>query len=291
MPGDGGVHNHVVDLPDIFAHTDYRAWMRAWFEAKQGRPSIRGFAQRAGCSPALVSSVLAGTRDLAPGLAEKFSGIARLEPDQHAYFLELVEFEQAPTRARRHSALERIMATRRFRGAQREVDAAYLLFSRWYIAAIVELTRCEGFREDPDWIASTLRPSITREQAAEGLATVIAGGLLRRTEEGRLEPTEEIWATDREVSRVASALVATIHREMLTLAHSAVERFPREERHLSTVTLAIPAGAIGEVKDAIGRFVEETTGRYAASAPFEQVVQLSVQMMPLSGRTSESGSE
>lgn len=262
--------------------------MRAWFDAKERRPSIRGFAQRAGCSPATISSVLAGTRDLAPTVADQFCSIARLAPEERAQFLELVEFDQAPTRPRRHAALERIMATRRFHGAQREVDAAYLLFSRWYVSAIVELARCEGFQEDPDWIAEILRPTVSRDEAAEGLAMLIAGGVLRRGEHGRLEPAESIWATDREVSRVVSVQVATIHREMLMLAQSALERFPREERHLTTVTLAVPARAIAEVKDAISRFVEETTGRYAATAPLEQVVQLSVQLVPLSARTTRA---
>lgn len=289
MRAEGAVQTPLVEPPPIYEHTDYRAWMRAWFDAKQGRPSIRGFAQRAGASAAMVSSVLAGTRELAPALADQFCAIARLEPEERAYFLELVEFEQAPTRARRHAALERIMATRRFHGAQRGVDAAHLLFSRWYAGAIAELARCEGFREDPDWIAAILRPTISREEAAEGLAMLIAGGVLVRKEDGRLGPSESIWATDREVSRVVSANVATHHREMLTLAQSALERFPRDERHLSTVTLAIPVHAFGEVKDAIGRFVEETTGRYSDMDPCEQVLQLSVQLVPLSARTNAPG--
>jgi uncharacterized protein (TIGR02147 family) len=272
-----------VDPINLFEYTDFRAYMRAWFESRNGRPSIRGFAKRAACSPAAISSVLGGTRDLPPPLVEHFCAVAQLDEDQQAYFIELVEFEQAPTRPRRRAALERIMAVRRFRGAQRNVDAAFLLFSRWYLPAILELSRCKGFREDPSWIASVLRPPITPAQAAEGLEALLIHKALERDAAGALRPSTTMWATDREVDNIASVAATTYHRDILARASEALDSASKDERHFSTVCLSIPVADLTEIKGSIGRFVEAIAGRYAEDAVSgEQVVQLSVQLIPLS---------
>lgn len=268
---------------DIYEHTDFRAYMRAWFESKKGRPSIRGFAKRAGCSPAAISSVLGGTRDLAPALAEQFCTIAQLDPEQRAYFRDLVEFDQTPTRPLRRAALDRIMAVRRFKGAQRDVDTAFLLFSRWYVTAILELSRCDDFRPDPDWIAARLRPPITPAEAAEAVQALIAQRALQPDETGALKPSALVWATDREVDRVTSVTLAPYHREILARASEALD-FAPEERHFSTLCFAVPVSEVQEIKHAIGRFVEGLAGRYGTT-PGDQVFQLSVQLIPLSERT------
>ncbi|MES2641729.1 MAG: TIGR02147 family protein [Myxococcota bacterium] len=274
-----------MDPVNLFDYTDFRAYMRAWFESRNGRPSIRGFAKRAACSPAAISSVLGGTRDLPPALVEHFCTVAQLDHEQQAYFLELVEFEQAPTRPRRRAALDRIMAVRRFQGAQRDIDAAFLLCSRWYVPAILELSRCVGFREDPAWIAATIRPPITPAEAAEAVEALIAQRALRRDEAGVLRPAAMVWATDREVDRIAGVGVATFHRDILARASEALDSATKEERHFSTVCIAVPTADIAEIKASIGRFIEGVAGRYADDiARGEQVLQLSVQLIPMSDR-------
>ena len=45
-----------MDAPDVVLYLDYRAFLRDWFAARKGRPSVRGFAKRAKCSAGLVSS-------------------------------------------------------------------------------------------------------------------------------------------------------------------------------------------------------------------------------------------
>jgi uncharacterized protein (TIGR02147 family) len=81
--------------------------------------------------------------------------------------------------------------------------------------------------------------------------------------------------------------VADLHREMLTRASEALDTVPRDERQFATVSLTLPEAAVGELKRSITRFVEETTGRYAeGNEARERVYQLSVQLIPLSGRTT-----
>lgn len=58
-------------------------------------------------------------------------------------------------------------------------EAAY--HSTGYLPAIRELVLSPSFREDPEWIASTLRPPIKPIEARQALDTLLELGLLQRT--------------------------------------------------------------------------------------------------------------
>lgn len=271
-----------MNKPSIYDYTDYRRYLKDWLEASAGRPSLRGFAKKVGCAPSMISSVIAGTRDLRPPLLDRAVDALGLESHERAYFLDLVEFEVAPTLALRRQVLDRIMSTRRFRSARRIVDAMYLVFSRWYYGAIIELARCEGFREDPSWIAQTLVPAISEPEAAEALETLIAAGFLVRREDGRLQAEDVLWATDQEVGRVYGPGLAVHHRWILARGPEAIDEFEREERHFGTLSFALSDDAFADLKAAVRRFEQEVMSRFNERTPRTRVYQMSMQLYPLS---------
>ncbi|MFN7142750.1 MAG: TIGR02147 family protein [Myxococcota bacterium] len=269
----------------IYDYTDYRKYLKDWFEERQGRPSVRGFAKKVECSPSLLSSVMGGTRDLAAPLAEKVCAAMGLDAEEKTYFLDLVAMEQAETRAQRREAVDRVMAVRRFRSAPRIVDAMYLIFSRWYYPAIHELARCTDFREDPAWIARTLVPAITEAEAAEALEVLVAADFLVRGEDGRLRAANTTLATEHEVGRVAAPALVALNRWVFERAPDALEAFPADERHFGTLALALSASAVPELKKVITRFEEEVFSRFGALQDADRVYQVAVQCFPISAVT------
>lgn len=269
----------------IYEHTNFRQYLKAWFEDRKGRPSVRGFAKKVGCSPALLSSIMSGTRDLAAAMVERVADGLGLDPDEKTYFQLLVEWEQGGTVKARRQALDRLMALRRFKAARRIEDTLYLVFSRWYYPAIVELSRCVGFREDPAWIAATLMPPITPEEAAEALDVLVGCGFLAPGPDGRLRPVDVTWATEHEVDRITGHLLADMHRWLLARAPQALEEFAPTERHFGTLSLALTPAAYTEAKAAVARFEEEMLARFGGVEAPGRVFQLSVQLFPLSRPT------
>lgn len=272
--------------PEIFAYTNYRAYLKDWFESRKGRPSVRQAAAKVGCSPALLSAVQGGTRDLHPPHTEKLAALVTDDGDTHAYFLALVDYEQGDTLARKREALRRVMSMRRFRTGRRLVDSTWDLFAHWYIPAITELARCEGFREDPAWIAEVMRPRITVEQATEALVVLQEGGYLARGEDGRLQPTDAVFRTDHEVARVERIAVAEWHRAMLERAREALDTLPADERHFASASLPMSPELVKELKAVISAFMEDVTSRTTGHpSERERVYQLGVQLFPVSART------
>ncbi|MFT5359423.1 MAG: hypothetical protein ACI9KE_006666 [Polyangiales bacterium] len=144
--------------------------------------------------------------------------------------------------------------------------------------AIRELVACEGFREDPAWIAQAMRPAITARQAKKALKTLEDLGLLQRVD-GRLVQTDATVTTGAQTHWVH---VIKYHRSMLERASECIDEFPAAERDLSSVTLAVPDSAIGEIKVKMAAFRRELLAEYGARTDGERICQVSMQLFPLS---------
>lgn len=269
----------MTDL-DLFEYVDYRAWLRDWLAASAGRPSLRAFARRAACSPALVSSIATGQRDLNTGRAEVFARAMKLDAEQTSHFVALVALAHEPSRERRERARDEVLTTKRFHGARRLRDARISVLSDPEVCAVFELARCAGWRDDPESIARSLQPASTIAAAAAALEVLKTAGMLVPDATGTLTPTEPEWATDHDVDIKLAA--DQLHRRLLARAPDVLETVPYEERQFGALTFAIPASVVPEIKARVARFHEEIMHLAEASeATRDRVYQLNVQLYPV----------
>lgn len=228
----------------------------------------------------MLSAVLHAQRELTGPHTEALADELGLDPDARRYFIDLVAAEQAETRARRHEALERVFAARRFRAARRVADDAWDLFSSPHLSAIAELVACPGFREDPAWIGASLRPVVAPEVAQDGVELLLRLGVLVRLD-GKLQRGADTWATDHEASRAASLGLHRLHRDTLVLAVSALD-LPRDMRHFATFSAAVDAATLARVKERLARCMEELMQLCTESGPPDRVIQVAAQLFPTS---------
>lgn len=277
MANGSGVH--------IFDHLDYRAYLREFYrdQKEQGRPfSFRTFARRAGIrSFNYLQLVMKGERDLSPTMATQFARGCGLQSSEAEYFCELVAFGQAKTADERNRAYERLSRFRPFRAAHRLEPAQAAYHECWYIPAIRELAALPEFRDDPKWIAGALQPPISVAQAREALVTLSDLGLLVRDTEGRLRQADPLVTTG---SGPHGHHVVNYHRAMIAQALRALDEVPRDERDISSVTLSVGERALSQLKERISAFRAEILQMADAYGPAERVIQLNVQLFPLSAK-------
>ena len=276
-----------MQLPDVFAYLDYRAFLADWFAAKKAENrhfSHRAFAKRAKQrSPSLLKHVIDGDRDLTPATTEAFAKALGLDAARARFFRHLVHLDQADTAQERDEALAAIVATRKFREARRVEGDALHVFDHWYHPAICELASRDDFEADPAWIARTLRPRITPAAARKALDLLLRLGLLAENN-GQVRPADAQLVTPHEVADVAAN---RYHLDMLERARDAVMDVGRDERHVLGVTVCIPKALVPELKERLNAFQEELLS-LCDQAPREQVFQLELALFPLSdGRRSE----
>src|SRR5512133_1692492 len=99
---------------EVFDYLDYRAYLRAYYEAAKRRPagfSFRTFSKRAGLrSPNFFKLVIDGDRNLGKDTVGKFADALGLEGEAREFFADLVAFEQSTDNTEKNRVFERIAA-------------------------------------------------------------------------------------------------------------------------------------------------------------------------------------
>ncbi len=273
----------------VFEYLDYRAYLRAYYEAAKRRPagfSFRKFSQRAGLkSPNFFKLVIDGDRNLGKDTVAKFADALGLEGDAREFFADLVAFEQAADNAEKNRVFERIAASRRFRTARRIDGMLHDYLSHWYHPAIRELVAHSDFRDDPKWLAGMLRPEITPKQAAHSLELLLGLGLVvKNAETGRYELHEPTLTTEHEVSTLGAA---NFHKQMIERAMESIETVPSALRDLAALTVCVSPKVATEVKRRIHQFREAMTELCDTETDGKVVYQLNVQWFPLTRGVEE----
>ena len=113
------------------------------------------------------------------------------------------------------------------------------------------------------------------------------GGDLREVD-GRLVQSEAIVTTGPETRGLH---IRNYHRAMMLRATEAMDLIPAASRDISSLTLCISEDGLAELKGRIRRFRQEVialaTGEAEAAKDAVRVVQLNIQMFPLTAGETE----
>jgi uncharacterized protein (TIGR02147 family) len=267
---------------DVFRHDDYRAFLRAYYERRKQEKrgiSLRAFSRRVGLrSPNYLKLVMDGQRNLSPELAVRFGEACGLSGEALDYFCALVAHDQAKSASERALHHTRLRGFRRHRETHKLADAQASYHAHWYLPAIRELAARADFRDDPKWIARTLWPQITAPEARRALASLLELGLLARDAAGRVVQAEPLVETQ---AGPLGHHIVSYHREMMRLGSESLERVPHEQREIASLTLCLSAARAKELKAELEQLESQLLQRYG-SEDAEQVVQVNIQMFPLS---------
>lgn len=267
----------------VFDYLDYRAYLRDHYAERKASEygfSHRAFSKRAGLrSTNYLKLVMDGERNLTAEMASHFATGCGLEKTAAEYFCELVAMNQAATATERNRCHGRLMRYRQYR-ALHQLDAAQTLYySTWYLPAIRELAARADFDPEPKWIARTLMPRISADEAQRALSTLLQLGLLVKDDAGRITQTDALVTTG---PGPLGHHVVNYHRAMLDRAAAAVETVPREEREISSLTLCVSQEVLLDLKERIREFRRELLQLTELRGMPERVVQLNFQLFPLS---------
>jgi uncharacterized protein (TIGR02147 family) len=266
---------------DVFKYRDYRQFLAAFYAHKKpGGLSYRSFARAAGLgAPNYLKLVIDGKRNLSAEMAERFASACRLNEEATEYFKLLVAFNQAAGDAEQNELHERLGKFARFRSSQRLDLAEKEYHSSWYIPAVRELAACPGFVEDAAWIAQTLEPQVSEKEAAHALDVLQQLHLLERDDSGRLMQASRAVTTGQQPSGL---YLRNYHTELIQRAVQAMHDLSADQRYISALTLSVSDATLLELKRRVIEFRQELVALCDADPRPSRVVQLNLQLFPLS---------
>lgn len=269
--------------PNIFEYLDYREYLRDYYEA--GKENLSAFSYRylarlAGfSSPNFFKLVMDGDRNLSSVSVEKFSAALKLDREEKRFFEDLVAFNQADNVEEKNEAFEQIAASQRFRRARRIDSSMFEYLSRWYHPVIRELAARQDFRDDPEWVAKHLNPSVSADKVAESLELLFELGLLQREDDGTISRGNPSLTTGHEVRSLA---IGNYHRQMLERAEESIEAIDRSLRDISALTVCIDPENVDDLKERIHAFRETLLDLCDREENPRSVFQMNFQLFPLS---------
>jgi len=259
---------------------DYRTFLRTLLAKRQMNQAQ--LALVLGRSRSWVSQMMSGGRPLKPGVAMLLADRLELEAEDRMLLLALVELVEGDSELARAQAMAVVAASEAKRPEDNLGEEAVIAMSQWYVGAIWELSRCEGFRADPRWIAATMRPRISTQQAAEALATLVRLEML--TPELRHAGDETHFSTRRLVpSGEMSVAARSFHRQAARLTSDAVGEYPGNERMVVGASLALSDEGARMLRARVEELIAQATavGRSDPSPPI-RVYMFTSSLFPVS---------
>lgn len=267
---------------NVFEYTDYRTFLRDWYEAAKrggGSLSYRSFAQRAGLkSINFYKFVMDGVRNLTADSAAKFALGLRLNKQETEFFKKLVLYTQAKTHEEKNRRYQDLLRSRKYSQLKPIEREQYEYYATWYHPVVRELVVSKDCDGTSEWIAGRLSPAITPAQAEKSVELLEKLGFVERTEDGRWRQASSIVSTGAELK---SHIVHNYHKLVLDLTKRVIDETPVERRDVSTMTLGVVRGRVPELKRLIQNFRQEVLKAVASDTEPEEVVQLNIQMFPL----------
>ena len=272
--------NRIVE-PDVLQYTNYRVYLRDYYEFKKKTVpafSLRFFAEKAGLSShAHLKLTIDGKRNITKNTVVKLIHGLGLDGQRAAYFESLVFFNQAQTDADKQVYYAQLLKASP-RSKLHKMDAAqFRIFRDWHHSAILEMVALKDFRPIPDWISKRLGGLITPVQVTESLKLLVELGLLVKTANGYRQ-RDPLITTDDEVQDL---MVKMYHLQMLKLSADMLSTLPGPQRDVSALTFSIKREDFPNLKKHLQLMRKELLDFSAKAGEGEDVVQINIQLYPL----------
>jgi uncharacterized protein (TIGR02147 family) len=242
---------------DPFEYLNYRKLLKDLYdERKKEQPifSYRYIAQKVGFSSAgFFTNIIQGKRNISPEYIFKFAEVFKLKKTETEYFELLVNFDQAKDHERKKFYFEKIL---RYKKSKIKVTDAqqYEFYSIWYYTTIRELIDLYPYKGDYEELAKRVSPPIKPAEAKKAIELLENIGFIKKNADGIYEQTDSCITTGYEAKSVA---INNFIIAMSDLAKEAIDRYPRDKRVISSVTITLSEQGFTTIQDRINSFRRE----------------------------------
>ena len=277
-------------MKSVFEYRNYREYIRDFYESRKRCSAFtwREFAKLASFSSSgFLKLVCDGKTRLSKVAIEKVLPAMNLSGAQADFFRLMVEFCDSPNSEKRQSAFEQMMKIARENRVEFLEAKSFAYFSSWANPVLRELAPIMP-GATPLEMGHTLVPAISAAEARESLDLQESLGLLKKDECGNYHQTSEGVSSTRVV---VSATVVNMQKQYAQLAAEALERYPREYRHISGMTMGLDREAYERLAAELDAFRKKVADIVSNVKSYDRVYRLNLQLFPLSKKVEKNEKE
>jgi uncharacterized protein (TIGR02147 family) len=268
-------------MKPIFEYSDYRLLLRDYLLAVKSRGeqlTYEELGRKVGfTSKGFVTQIIQGKCKIPKGKIRMFGKALGLKKKEQRYFELLVRFDQAKTHRAKNENFKKLSSM--FKTCIRHIGSdKYDFYSAWYYSAIRSLLGYFPFTGDYKKLAEQLTPAITPGQARKAIELLEQLSLIVKKEDGGYRLTDRILSTGDSVGSVA---LVNFQQATMDLAKEALERFPKERRDSSTLTLGLSKEGYRAAVGRITALRKELLEIARFDRQIDRVIQVNLHAFPL----------
>jgi len=266
-----------------FNYTDFHKFLSDFL--KENAISYQQIGRQTGIkSRGHLSLIMKGKVNISDEQTQKLARCCGLKKRESDFFSVMVRFNQEKKTEAKLKLFEELISFRES-SIYRVKPHEYKFYSRWYHSIIRALLEFVNVKDDVGNLARMVVPAIRPDQARNSLKLLSELALIAPDGDGYWRPTQKSIDTG---SNAASVMVNGFVLSMLDLAREAMNRFPREMRSFSCVTLGVDKEGCEEVLAELREF-RRRSAEIARRHPANRVIQVNFQMFPVSKSLGHRG--
>lgn len=267
---------------NIYEYLDYRQFIKDFCEERmRDNPhfSYRYISSKAGIkSSGYLSMIISGERNLTDLLAKKIAAVFKLNKKECVYFIALVHFNQARSVEDRAGYYKEILSCQS-NPVKTLFQDSFELYDRWYYSAIRELVEIFPINNNYIEVSKLLNPQVKPSEVEKALEVLTRLQLIYMGSNGFYRRTDEVITSSRQPH---SYILQQFQMQFLDIAKGAYDRYEKEEREVSTLTLSIDHPTYLLMKERLARCRMELLELARNVKNPTCVYQLNMQIHPLS---------
>ncbi len=283
ISGGDGIMNEC--LKSIFEYTDYRCYLRDYVAHRRRSNaafSYRSIAHRMQCDAGWFNRIVTGKRNISAEHVLKLTAILAMNKKERNYFELLVQFNQAKKQAEKDHYFEQMHQFRLTRVKEVSVQQ-YAMYSHWYYVVIREFLHVVKERCTPvtaEMLRDHIEPRVKLGEVQDALLALEKLGIVQHNEEGGYELRDRFITTGAAAPQV---IVNRILIEFMELAKAAIDRVPRGQRSMSSVTFSASAATCAKIQSRVDEIRREILAMVEADPEQpSRVFHLNLHLFPVS---------
>ncbi len=230
-------------------------------------------------SHTFIKKIFDGKKNLSTESLNKMAKAFKLKKDEREYFENLVLMNQAASHEVKDRYYRKMLSSRAYTKVNKIAAAHYNYYSKWYYPVIRGIIASGRGNYSYKKLASLLRPRITPREAEKAVISLIDLGLIKKNKKGVLTQCHQHITTGEQAK---SFIIEKYHRAMIRLGALSIERFPSNERDISSMTMSIDNESFEMVKEIISACRKKLRTAITNKGKKGRVIQVNFQMFPLS---------
>ncbi|MBF0432483.1 MAG: TIGR02147 family protein [Fibrobacteria bacterium] len=266
---------------NLFRYLDYRDYLKDFYQVQKREHnyfSYRYMGRKLELDPGYLVHILNKKHHLSDPKIPNVIKLCKLTVKEGEYFETLVRFGKSKSEKETRIFFEKLVSLRQVDSLQMD-ERRYEFYTRWHYSAIRALLDCLPFTGDYKALGKLLDPPISEKEAKKSVSMLKNLKLVQEDEQGNIIPTEAHITTG---TGFHSQAVRTFQADMINLARESIERYDKNLRDITTLTVSLDKEAVEDIREMADKFFNEVKKRIDEVGKSERVYQINIQMFPLS---------